>query len=551
MKRMCYILMLFITCISMQFPNTVLAEKGMAPPAPGAKALILYDVSTDEFGKLGITYAIMMRNLLGHFSMAADLVPVNNYVPGSLPSYTATFYLGSNYNNPIPITLMDDISTSTKPVVWFKYNLWEYAWDTAYNFTSKYGFSFNELEGLDGTPTAANPNPGFYDTVSYKGMQMSKYYTYNSTTNTINADPDIGSTTVTDANKAQVITTITDSKTNSQLPYIIRSGNFWYFADLPLTYIGPRDRYLVLCDILHDILGINHPTTNKAMVRLEDVSAAVDPTEMKTLVDYLSKKKIKFSIATIPYFLDPMGDWTDGVPEAIPLSAATNLKNVLNYAIPKGGAIVMHGYTHQYDTTKNPWTGVSADDFEFWNIVTNSTVLEDSTAWASGRLTSGLAELEGSGYTAYAWETPHYQASPTDYQVFATQFKKTYQRAIYYSSQNPDLNPLSPTRDFMAGMFFPYIIESDYYGQRIIPENLGNVEYDISKIDPSSYLVYTAQDIITNAKYALVVRDGYASFFFHPFWLDTSLVSTGYQDFQTIITGITQLGYTWVRGDVL
>ena len=548
---MCYILMLFITCISMQFPNTVLAEKGMAPPAPGAKALILYDVSTDEFGKLGITYAIMMRNLLGHFSMAADLVPVNNYVPGSLPSYTATFYLGSNYNNPIPITLMDDISTSTKPVVWFKYNLWEYAWDTAYNFTSKYGFSFNELEGLDGTPTAANPNPGFYDTVSYKGMQMSKYYTYNSTTNTINADPDIGSTTVTDANKAQVITTITDSKTNSQLPYIIRSGNFWYFADLPLTYIGPRDRYLVLCDILHDILGINHPTTHKAMVRLEDVSAAVDPTEMKTLVDYLSKKKIKFSIATIPYFLDPMGDWTDGVPEAIPLSAATNLKNVLNYAIPKGGAIVMHGYTHQYDTTKNPWTGVSADDFEFWNIVTNSTVLEDSTAWASGRLTSGLAELEGSGYTAYAWETPHYQASPTDYQVFATQFKKTYQRAIYYSSQNPDLNPLSPTRDFMAGMFFPYIIESDYYGQRIIPENLGNVEYDISKIDPSSYLVYTAQDIITNAKYALVVRDGYASFFFHPFWLDTSLVSTGYQDFQTIITGITQLGYTWVRGDVL
>ena len=518
---------------------------------PAAKALILYDATTDQYGKLGITYAIMVRNLLGHFSMTADLVPINQYVSGSLASYAATFYLGSSYNNPVPISFMDDVSTSTKPVVWFKYNIWEYAWDTAYNFTTKYGFSFNNLLGMDATPTTANPNPGFYDTVTYKGMQMVKYYAYNSTTNTISADPDIGSTTVTDATKAKVITTIKDSTTNSQLPYIVRSGNFWYFADLPLTYIGPRDRYLVLCDILHDILGINHATAHKAMVRLEDVSAEVDPTDMKTLVDYLSKKKIQFSIATIPYYLDPLGVWNNGVPEAIHLSEATNLKQALNYALPRGGAIVMHGYTHQYDTTKNPWTGVSADDFEFWNIVTNSSIAEDSPAWASGRLTSGLEELTGSGYTPYAWEPPHYQASPTDYIVFASQFNKTYQRAVYYSSPNPDLNPLNPTRDFMAGMFYPYIIESDYYGQRIIPENLGNVEYDISDIDSSSSVVYTAQDILTNAKYALVVRDGYASFFFHPFWLNTTLVSTGFKDFQTIITGITELGYTWVRGDTV
>ena len=71
----------------------------------------------------------------------------------------------------------------------------------------------------------------------------------------------------------------------------------------------------------------------------------------------------------------------------------------------------------------------------------------------------------------------------------------------------------------------------------------------ISAIDPSSNVVYTAQDILTNAEYALVVRDGFASFFFHPFWLESGLgVTTGFQDFKTVIQGITNLGYTWVSG---
>jgi hypothetical protein len=34
---------------------------------------------------------------------------------------------------------------------------------------------------------------------------------------------------------------------------------------------------------------------------------------------------------------------------------------------------------------KNPHTGVSGDDYEFWNIVDNAPVPEDSTAWALGR----------------------------------------------------------------------------------------------------------------------------------------------------------------------
>ena len=34
-------------------------------------------------------------------------------------------------------------------------------------------------------------------------------------------------------------------KTGETAPYVMRSGNFWYVADLPFSFIGPRDRYLV------------------------------------------------------------------------------------------------------------------------------------------------------------------------------------------------------------------------------------------------------------------------------------------------------------------
>ncbi len=356
---------------------------------------------------------------------------------------------------------------------------------------------------------------------------------------------------ILDPLKANAPAWVRNPKTSEQIPYIIHSANFWYVSDNPLTYIGPRDRYLAFCDLLHDILGVNHAESHRALVRLEDVGAEVDPTTMRTLSNYLKQRNIPFSIAAIPFYRDPLGHYNDGIPLEIHLANASNLKSALQYAASRGGSIVMHGYTHQYDSIKNKNTGVSGDDFEFWNSVQNTPVAEDSSTWADGRVASGITEFTGSGFSIYGFEPPHYQASPLDYLVFAKRFKTTYQRVVYYNSQTPNLDPANPNRDFSAGMFFPYIISSDYYGQKIIPENLGNIEYDISAIDPNSNIVYTWQDIVTNANYARVVRDGFASFFFHPFWLEPEINVPGFQDFKNTITGITSLGYTWVSGSQL
>jgi uncharacterized protein YdaL len=42
---------------------------------------------------------------------------------------------------------------------------------------------------------------------------------------------------------------------------------------------------------------------------------------------------------------------------------------------------------------------------------------------------------------------------------------------------------------------------------------------------------------MTNAKYAKTVRDGFASFFFHPFWLEPELGVPGFADFKKTVEG--------------
>lgn len=538
--------------------GTTAGTTGTTTLTAPVKALVLYDQGTSgPYKKLGFAYAIMLRNLLGHFNAAVDMYDVGQYPQSAtygkkIDDYQAVFYVGALYDNPLPSTFLYDVSQTQKTVVWFKYNIWKVA-DAA--FASRFGFGYGGLYGLNATPTASNPAPGFFDTVSYKGNSLVKFYAYDASTGTVSADPDVGYAAVSDPSKALVKADIQNPTTGQKIPYIVNSGNFWYVADMPFSFIGPRDRYLAICDILHDMLGVNHAESHRALVRLEDVDAKVDPTAMNSLTDYLAKQKIPFSIALIPFYRDPLG-WF-GTPEEIHLAQASTLKNSLKLALQRGGKILMHGYTHQYASTPNLHTAVSADDFEFWFATENRPVDEDSQTWADGRLVKGLKELSDNGFTAFAFEVPHYQASASASRAIAARFAKTYQRAVYYTADKPDFSLSSPDRDFSVGQFFPYIIEKDYYGQRVLPENLGNIEYNISQIDPFSDVVYTWKDIVLNAQYAQLVRDGFASFFFHPFWAESGIVDVngnpvqGLQDFQSTIKGISGFGFTWVGADGL
>ncbi|WP_295798386.1 DUF2334 domain-containing protein [uncultured Microbulbifer sp.] len=529
---------------------SLLASLGIG--APSRSILVLYDAPAGvPYAKLGYTYAIMLSNVLGHFNADITLMDVSSYAAGELDNHDASFYLGSYFDNPLPQAFLVDASNTTKPLVWFRYNIWQLAWNSAYSFSQVFGLSFYGLRGLDSQPSENNPSPGFFDTVSYKDRSLIKYYDYNVESGVINSDPDVGWMGITDSTKSETVVNISNSVTGESIPYISRSGNFWYFADLPLSYIGPRDRYLVLCDILHDVLEIDHPPSRYSMLRIEDVAALVNFRNIRRLSDFLSDRGIPFTITAVPFYRDPAGVFNQGIAQEIYMADSEAMLSSLNYAVERGAKISLHGYTHQYREEPNPYSGVTGDDFEFWHIPNNAPVSEDSEAWATQRMLSGYYELLENGFMPYTWTTPHYQASPNAYRAFGTLFESRYERSLYYTSTSPELNrdTNDPARDFAAGQFFPYPISRDFYGAKIYPENLGNIEYDIREIDPASFIDYSWEEVYLNAVYAGVIRDGVASFFFHPFWLERSLGVHGFSDFRNLVNGISDLGYEWVTPD--
>lgn len=495
------------------------------PALPATKAiLVLYDAPPNQVvTKLGMGYAIMLRNLLGHFKTQVDLVSVDTYKAGSIEAHDATFYLGSYFGNTLPAAFLEEASRTTKTLVWFKYNFNQLMSMNSNAFAQAHSLQWIGNRGL-GTPD-------FFDAVSYKAKIFAKNV----------GDPDIGVVNVLDPNKVKTWASIQNSQTKEVAPYILQSKNFWYVADVPFTFISPTDRYLVICDILFDMLN-ETPKNNetRALIRFEDVSFLTLPDSLNRLSDEMFRQSIPFSMAVIPFYRDPLGVYSGGVAQEVHLAQATGLKQALSYALPKGGRILMHGYTHQYQSMRNTVDAVSGNDYEFWDSVHNTVLPEDSTQWVLGRLEAGLAEFKQAGFTPFGWETPHYAASPTASRAIAQKFPKTYQRVTYYTADKPNLTP-GINQDFALNQFFPYIIESDYYGQRVIPENLGNLQLG----------VVSWEDLLKNAEYASVVRDGYASFFFHPYLIDPIRGTTAFEDLKKLIAGINRLGYHWMDASQL
>jgi len=285
------------------------------------------------------------------------------------------------------------------------------------------------------------------------------------------------------------------------MPYIVRSGSFWYCADSPFSYTEEGDRYLVFCDILHNFLNVPHQEERKALLRLEDVSIEEDPDQLREIADYLYSRKIPFQIALIPIFRDPKENLD------IYLSDRPQFVRAVRYMVSKGGTVVMHGATHQY-------RGRSGDDYEFWDEIPDKPVQGDTRALVEQKLRMGLEECFKNGIYPVTWETPHYVASAVDYQTIAHYFSASYERVVSVNSAE-------------SGHFFPYPTV-DRFGRFIIPECLGFVARE--KPDPD--------ELVANAERLQVVRDGVASFFFHVFMDQAYLVK--------ILDGIEGMGYRFI-----
>ena len=207
--------------------------------------------------------------------------------------------------------------------------------------------------------------------------------------------------------------------------------------------------------------------------------------------------------------------------------------------LDSGATLVLHGYSHQFGDRKNPRSGESGTDYEFFiahldsggNVVYDGRVPGDSSAWAQQRLDKALAELRDLGLPRpNIFNVPHYAASPADYAAIDNTFAARYDRGQYFS---PEWDGALPVTPYIFEQSSPYLIR-DSYGSLVVPENLGYIANPSETASGPN----TKQDVLAGATALLAVRDSVASFFYHPFLGSRTLVD---------LTGqLRRMGYTFI-----
>ncbi len=525
------------TRLPLAAPSTVIRQAGLRTSVPAAAtsptALVLYDTA-GPYGQLGELYAMAAANLAGHFG-AVTAKPVQQYTAGMINSYTAVVYIGSTYYggdvpDAVPAAFYQDAMSTTKPVTWIGANIWGMAnADGVDRFSQKYGWdpttSYYEDGGSVGTVTQ----------VSYKGQTLTRNIPAGQDGGVLRPNVLTGAGYPAVTRLAEGL----DSSNGHTFGWAVRSSNLTYIGEIPFAYVSETDRVIAFEDLLFDALAPATPEQHRAMVRLEDISPNSDPTELRAMADYLYSQHIPYGINVIPVYTDPKGTYNNGVAQTFTLAQKPMVVSALKYMLARGAVLMDHGYTHQYSNVANPYNGVTGDDFEFYrshidsanNVVYDGPVAEDSALWAQTRVTGALAAFTAAGLPRPTlWTTPHYAGSAADYKVFSSNFSARLERSLYFSGT---LSGKSAGSNTFIGQFFPYVVR-DVYGTKVIPENIGNYEPEAFNNHPARL----PADLVAAAKDNLAVRDGFASFFYHPYFPLQPLKDT--------IDGIKALGYTFV-----
>jgi uncharacterized protein YdaL len=428
---------------------------------PNKKVLVLvegdYNIKSYATGQ-----GRQLVQLLGHFNTTVTIDGVNKYKVHDIDKYDYIFYVGFSEASLMPSEFCNDVANSAKPVIWMNTGFIDLC--RKQDIEKRFGFTVKQFE--------KNSIYGFVkanDVIYAKGM------------------PEINLIEIQNKKTVEVWATAFSVKPKKETPYMVKSGNLIYVADLPFTGATESDRYLYFADKLHDILNEQHAENHQAIIRIEDVTPLNDPDKLREVADILSERGIPFLVGVVPIYVDP------GEDIRVKLTERPEVVDALKYMVQNGGSIVMHGVTHQY-------RGISTNDYEFWDGTSNKPINDENVEDIAKKIETGLDELIKNGIYPIAWETPHYTASNKTYEVVSRFFSTAVEQRM-------------SIEDFDYGQYFPYIINKDIYGQKIFPENLGYVPLN-PNLDSSRVYV---EKIIKGSEMIHHVRDGIASCFFHPF----------------------------------
>jgi uncharacterized protein YdaL len=485
-----------------------------APPAGSIerrRILLLHDQDLEGTGA-ALIQATLMENLASHFGRVR-VIEVRNYRVGEILHYDAVIYIGSSYRERLSEAFRRDVDSGKRPVLWLKENI-DQLTDPA-RFQSRYGWLWRSFEG-----------PSDF-TVRYK----------NAVLRPSGEGVDLTTFAALDRKRVQTLATAT-TRSNESIPWAVTSRHLTYIGDIPLGTTSTADASLALADLLHDVVPAADPVVlnrHRALVRIEDIGPMSNPDDLRAIAAALKAEAVPYSIAVYPLYVGPVGN---GRQRIVHLAERPRVVRAIVEMLDGGASLVLHGYSHQLGDRKNPRSGESGTDYEFFsahlddagNVVYDGPVPGDSQAWAQERIEKALAELRDLGLPRpNMFNVPHYAASPADYAAIRATFPARYDRGQYFSPAWDGTPPVSP---YIFEQSTPFLVRDDY-GSLVVPENLGYIA------DPSEHTSgpNTRKDLLVGAAALLTVRDSVASFFYHPFLGSSRLVG--------LVRELKKMGYTF------
>ena len=439
-------------------PSAAAAEKK-------ARVLILYEEST----KFGSNYPFpeAIEGLLGHYNsqISVEKARLNSIMPSQIKKYDIIFYLGTR-DKKIPEDLLQSIATAKK-TIWFDKNI-------------------EQLISMK----------GWKDTIINGEKSDLPYINYGSKNFSISNF--IANRIIIPNGNSRIYAYASDDK--SKLPYIWNRDNIWYFSSLQAD--NPYN--IITCDVLHEILKINHPSQRKVLIRIEDVSPNSDPQKLLAITTFLTNAGYPFAIGVIPALSDKSG-------AIITINEKPALITILKAAQTNGASIIQHGYTHQ-----NIYSPKTGEGYEFWNGLEDKPLPPELEQQTEARIISGLNILVNAGLYPVAFEAPHYAMSRTGYVMLAQHYSRLC-GAIQLSDYSNQIS-----------FSYPQSFYCIYAKMDVWPETLGYYQAD---------LPYSVEDILKEADKASIVRDCNTSFFFHCYM--------PVQKLKQITKGLIKQGYSF------
>lgn len=441
-------------------------------PLTAQSVLILYDGKENQ--SEAFISARYTANLFRHFSVDKIIIrQIDTYrtLMDDQPDYLCV--ISDEGPTRIPELLLRDLANRQRPVIWLNMNVNQLLEidESRYGITLK-----NRVE-----------HRGWK--IYYKGQQYNKEDRW---LNLMDISP----------KKSVKIHSYIESPDGHRYPYILQTKNLWYVSDSPYSYADEGGRYLILADLLFDILGEQPKGNSFAMVRIEDVNSYTKPHSIKKIADFFDERNVPFQISLVPIYR------SSETQKDVYLRDVPMLVEALKYAVSKGASIVMHGVTHQYK-------GTTTDDFEFWDSISHKPLTSVSAEWIRHRMKQGIKELLFNDLYPLGWETPHYSASQINYKIFGEYFNVFFERMM--------VADVAGTQQILP---FPIVLEGS--GVTLVPENMGFVRYN----NPDS------EAILKNARKLRSIRDGMASFYFHPF--------VPIEHLKKIVDGMLEMGWDFI-----